>query len=128
MLVFFRTDVPTECRGEAVQWVLLLLPDENSEALQVLLDLLQEVASYSNVNQMTPSNLAVCLVPTLFHFRSNTNFVSNENGSPSLQDLADNRAAHKCLLYLILHNKQLFTVSKIRHHETVPCLKGRPDK
>jgi deleted in liver cancer protein len=45
----------------------LLLPDEHREALFALLDFLCQVSSRSNVNQMSASNLAVCLAPSLFH-------------------------------------------------------------
>ncbi|XP_044741577.1 stAR-related lipid transfer protein 13 [Chrysoperla carnea] len=106
-LILIFQYVPLECRTEAVQWVLLLLPDENSEALQVLLDLLHDVSLYSHINQMTPSNLAVCLVPTLFHFRN----TGGNTGTPSQQELEDNRAAHECLLHFIVHNTELFTIT-----------------
>ena len=50
-----------------MQCVLLLLPDEHREALHTLLDFLHQVASHAHTNQMTASNLAVCLAPSLFH-------------------------------------------------------------
>ncbi|XP_049782711.1 stAR-related lipid transfer protein 13 [Schistocerca cancellata] len=83
-------------RAEAVRCALLLLPDEHREALQALLWLLSCVAQHSSVNQMTASNIAVCLAPSIFQLQP---------------ELAENRAAHDCLLYLITEHKHLFTVT-----------------
>lgn len=65
--IFSLTDVPETFRGEAVQWALLLLPDEHREALQTVLEFFNQVSARSTCNQMTSSNLAVCLAPSLFH-------------------------------------------------------------
>ncbi|XP_025198097.1 rho GTPase-activating protein 7 isoform X2 [Melanaphis sacchari] len=59
--------VPVYLQKEAVHYTVLLLPDEHREALFALLDFLCHVSSKSNVNQMSASNLAVCLAPSLFH-------------------------------------------------------------
>lgn len=48
----------------------LLLPDENREALRTLLCLLSDVTASVAENQMTPTNLAVCLAPSLFHLNT----------------------------------------------------------
>lgn len=48
----------------------LLLPDENREALRTLLCLLSDVTASVGENQMTPTNLAVCLAPSLFHLNT----------------------------------------------------------
>ncbi|XP_031782029.1 stAR-related lipid transfer protein 13 isoform X2 [Nasonia vitripennis] len=115
--------VPVELRPDAVQCVLLLLPDEHREALETLLDFLNHVASNSPYNQMTASNLAVCLAPSLFHFNhSNANVSSNRSNSvsprrrktvgiPDQRELSENKAAHDCLLYLIKTHRELFMVS-----------------
>lgn len=50
-----------------MQWALLLLPDEHREALQTVLEFFNQVSARSTCNQMTASNLAVCLAPSLFH-------------------------------------------------------------
>lgn len=118
---FSIIDVPWEFRSDAVQWGLLLLPDENREALEVLLDFLNYIASNSFCNQMTASNLAVCLVPSLFHLHhSNTNASSRpiimsprrgkSIGDPDQRELAENKAAHECLVHLIKTNRKLFMV------------------
>ena len=46
-------DIPGEVRLQALQAVVLLMPDENREALQTLLYFLSEVAAYSEANQVT---------------------------------------------------------------------------
>lgn len=61
------SDVPESYRKDAVQWALLLLPDEHREALQTVLEFLNQVSARSTCNQMTASNVAVCLAPSLFH-------------------------------------------------------------
>ena len=113
-----------ELRPDAVQCVLLLLPDEHREALETLLDFLNHVANNSPYNQMTASNLAVCLAPSLFHFNHSTASVSSSSnrsnsvsprrrktvGIPDQRELSENKAAHDCLLYLVKTNRELFMV------------------
>ncbi|XP_003393415.2 uncharacterized protein LOC100652305 isoform X1 [Bombus terrestris] len=114
--------VPVDLRPDAVQCVLLLLPDEHREALETLLDFLNHVASNAPYNQMTASNLAVCLAPSLFHFNhSNTNVTNRSSsvsprrrktvGIPDQRELSENKAAHDCLLYLVKMHRELFMVS-----------------
>lgn len=62
--------MPKELRLQAVRAAVLLLPDENREALQTLLCLLSDVTASVAENQMTPTNLAVCLAPSLFHLNT----------------------------------------------------------
>lgn len=114
--------VPIELRAEAVQCVLLLLPDEHREALQTLLEFLHQVSARSACNQMNPSNLAVCLAPSLFHLHhaptttSRSASVSPRRrktvGVPDPRELNENKAAHDCLLYLIKEHKELFVVAE----------------
>ncbi|XP_046405223.1 rho GTPase-activating protein 7 isoform X2 [Ischnura elegans] len=75
--------VPEGQRKEAIQCLLLLLPDENREVLQTLLDFLAQVASHSSENQMTIGNLAVCLAPSLFHHHHQGRHSSQRHHSPS---------------------------------------------
>ncbi|XP_026669776.1 stAR-related lipid transfer protein 13 isoform X2 [Ceratina calcarata] len=114
--------VPIELRPDAVQCVLLLLPDEHREALETLLDFLNHVASNAPYNQMTASNLAVCLAPSLFHFNHSNANVTNRSSSvsprrrktvgiPDQRELSENKAAHDCLLYLVKMHRELFMVS-----------------
>lgn len=46
------SDVPSQVRLPALQAIMLLMPDEHREALEVLLLFLREVASYSGMNQV----------------------------------------------------------------------------
>ncbi|KAF2364109.1 START domain [Trinorchestia longiramus] len=98
--------LPETDRMEAMQCALLMLPDENREALMTLLTFLDKMASNSHLNQMTASNLAVCLAPSLFHLCVGGSGVSplrrkNVSGSPEQKDLNDNKAAHVCLQMMI---------------------------
>lgn len=113
-----------------MQCVLLLLPDEHREALETLLDFLNHVASNSVYNQMTASNLAVCLAPSLFHFNhSNTNVTNRSSsvsprrrktvGIPDQRELSENKAAHDCLLHLVKTNRELFMVSIPRRRHSL---------
>ena len=124
MFFIGNTDVPLDLRSDAVQCVLLLLPDEHREALETLLDFLSHVANNSLYNQMNASNLAVCLAPSLFHFNHSNTSASNRSnsvsprrrktvGTPDQRELAENKAAHDCLLHLIKLHRDLFMVSFI---------------
>lgn len=62
--------MPKELRLQAARAAVLLLPDENREAMQTLLCLLSDVTASVAENQMTPTNLAVCLAPSLFHLNT----------------------------------------------------------
>ena len=45
-------DLPEEEQLEAVQWTLVIMPDENREALMTLLTFLAAVADNSKLNQV----------------------------------------------------------------------------
>ena len=122
---------------------MLLLPDEHREALQTFLGFLTDVAALASVNQMTPSNLAVCLAPSLFHLPATSSSnrtghvgvsISGNNnnasitsggvssssprrrktvGVPDQRELSQNKAAHECLLQMINDHRNLFTVLKL---------------
>ena len=76
--------VPVQQRLDALRCALLLLPDEHREALQTFLAFLTDVAALASINQMTPSNLAVCLAPSLFHLPANALYgrSAGSNGHP----------------------------------------------
>ncbi|KAA0196274.1 hypothetical protein HAZT_HAZT000815 [Hyalella azteca] len=98
--------LPEADRLEAVQCGLLMMPDENREALMTLLTFLAKIADNSSLNQMTASNLAVCLAPSLFHLCIGGVGASplrrkNTSGTPEQKDLNDNKAAHVCLQAMI---------------------------
>jgi len=82
---------------EAVHYTVLLLPDEHREALFALLDFLCRVSSRSNVNQMSASNLAVCLAPSLFHLGNTGTWSSSHphggGSTPSSPVTSHNRSS-----------------------------------
>ncbi|XP_055499309.1 rho GTPase-activating protein 7 isoform X2 [Leucoraja erinacea] len=110
--------LPTDQRLPAVQSAILLLPDENREALQSLLCFLCDVVACVNENQMTPTNLAVCLAPSLFHLNtlrreSTSSRVGQRKyslGKPDQRDLSENLAATQGLAHMIAECSQLFLV------------------
>ncbi|KAK2509526.1 hypothetical protein MC885_021114, partial [Smutsia gigantea] len=110
--------VPKDQRLQAIKAAIMLLPDENREVLQTLLYFLSDVTAAVQENQMTPTNLAVCLAPSLFHL----NTLKRENSSPRVmqrkqslgkpdqKDLNENLAATQGLAHMIAECKKLFQV------------------
>lgn len=110
--------VPKDQRLQAIKAAIMLLPDENREVLQTLLYFLSDVTAAVKENQMTPTNLAVCLAPSLFHL----NTLKRENSSPRVmqrkqslgkpdqKDLNENLAATQGLAHMIAECKKLFQV------------------
>ncbi|XP_054845484.1 rho GTPase-activating protein 7 isoform X2 [Eublepharis macularius] len=122
--------VPKDQRLQAIKAAIMLLPDENREVLQILLYFLSDVTAAVKENQMTPTNLAVCLAPSLFHL----NTLKRENSSPRVmqrkqslgkpdqKDLNENLAATQGLGHMIAECKKLFQIpeemSKCRNSYT----------
>lgn len=109
--------VPKEQRLQAVQAAILLLADENREALQTLLCFLHDVVNLVDENQMTPMNLAVCLAPSLFHLNllkkeSSPKVIQKKyaTGKPDQKDLNENLAAAQGLAHMITECNRLFEV------------------
>uniref|UniRef100_A0A8C6U179 Rho GTPase-activating protein 7 n=1 Tax=Neogobius melanostomus TaxID=47308 RepID=A0A8C6U179_9GOBI len=111
--------MPKELRLQAARAAVLLLPDENREALRTLLCFLSDVTSNVSENQMTPTNLAVCLAPSLFHLNtlrrkeSSSPRVMNRKqnlGKPDQRDLNENLAATHGLAHMIQECRKLFRI------------------
>uniref|UniRef100_A0A3Q4AWT9 Uncharacterized protein n=1 Tax=Mola mola TaxID=94237 RepID=A0A3Q4AWT9_MOLML len=109
--------MPKELRLQAVRAAVLLLPDENREALRTLLCLLSDVTASVSENQMTPTNLAVCLAPSLFHLNtlrrkesSSPRCVKQTLGKPDQRDLNENLAATHGLAHMIQECRKLFRI------------------
>ncbi|XP_055061708.2 rho GTPase-activating protein 7 isoform X2 [Misgurnus anguillicaudatus] len=110
--------VPKEQRLQAVRAAVLLLPDENREALQTLLCFLSDVTACVDENQMTCTNLAVCLAPSLFHLNtlrresSSPRVMNRKNtlGKPDQKDLNENLAATHGLAHMIQECRKLFLI------------------
>ncbi|CAN9510389.1 unnamed protein product [Ophioblennius macclurei] len=111
--------MPKELRLQAARAAVLLLPDENREALRTLLCLLSDVTASVSENQMTPTNLAVCLAPSLFHLNtlrrkeSSSPRVMNRKqtlGKPDQRDLNENLAATHGLAHMIQECRKLFRI------------------
>ncbi|KAJ8000815.1 hypothetical protein DPEC_G00184310 [Dallia pectoralis] len=111
--------MPKELRLQATRAAVLLLPDENREALQTLLCLLSDVTAAVAENQMTCANLAVCLAPSLFHLntlrRKESSSPRGMNrkqalGKPDQRDLSENLAATHGLAHMIQECRKLFRI------------------
>ncbi|KTG36130.1 hypothetical protein cypCar_00002529 [Cyprinus carpio] len=90
--------VPKEQRLQAVRAAVLLLPDENREALQTLLCFLSDVTASVGENQMTCTNLAVVINR------------KNALGKPDQRDLNENLAATHGLAHMIQECRKLFLI------------------
>ncbi|XP_046699322.1 rho GTPase-activating protein 7 isoform X3 [Silurus meridionalis] len=110
--------IPVEERLQAVRAAVCLLPDENRDALHTLLCFLSDVAANVSENQMTCTNLAVCLAPSLFHLNtarrdaSSPRVMSRKNplGKPDQRDLNENLAATHGLTHMIQESRKLFQI------------------
>ncbi|XP_077183263.1 rho GTPase-activating protein 7-like isoform X2 [Paroedura picta] len=109
--------LPKDQQFCAVQAAAILLPDENREALKILLFFLRDVVAFVEENQMTPTNLAVCLAPSLFHLNtlrreSSSSSRSSQRkystGRPDQRDLSENLAATQGLAHMIMECHRLF--------------------
>uniref|UniRef100_A0A8C8RFY9 Rho GTPase-activating protein 7 n=1 Tax=Pelusios castaneus TaxID=367368 RepID=A0A8C8RFY9_9SAUR len=109
--------LPKDQQFQAVQAAILLLPDENREALKILLFFLRDVVALVEENQMTPTNIAVCLAPSLFHLNtlrreSSSSSRSSQRkyslGKPDQRDLSENLAATQGLAHMITECNRLF--------------------
>ncbi|XP_057695656.1 stAR-related lipid transfer protein 13-like isoform X2 [Corythoichthys intestinalis] len=110
--------VPKDQRFQAVQAAIMLMSDENREVLQTLLCFLSDVTSSVEENQMTPTNIAVCLAPSLFHL----NILKKDNlspraiqkkyasGRPDQKDLNETLAATQGLAHMITECNRLFEI------------------
>ncbi|KAM8742105.1 rho GTPase-activating protein 7 isoform 2-T2 [Acanthopagrus schlegelii] len=107
---------PKDQQLVAAQAAILLLPDENREALRTLLFFLRDVVACVDENQMTPTNIAVCLAPSLFHLNTlkrdaNAPRSSHRKyslGRPDQRDLSENLAATQGLANMITEAQRLF--------------------
>ncbi|KAG9490812.1 hypothetical protein GDO78_006249 [Eleutherodactylus coqui] len=117
--------VPKDQQFYAAQAAILLLPDENREALKMLLYFFRDVVACASENQMTQTNIAVCLAPSLFHLnslrRESTSSSSRSSqrkyslGKPDQKDLSENLAATQGLAHMISECNRLFQVPDYCH-------------
>ncbi|XP_053574547.1 rho GTPase-activating protein 7 [Bombina bombina] len=117
--------LPKDQQFYAVQAAILLLPDENREALKILLCFLRDVVACVDENQMTPTNIAVCLAPSLFHLNSLRRESSSSSsrssqrkhstGKPDQKDLSENLAATHGLAHMITECNRLFQLPEYCH-------------
>ncbi|XP_019713662.1 rho GTPase-activating protein 7 [Hippocampus comes] len=108
-------DFPKDQQLLAAQAAILLLPDENREALRTLLFFLRDVVACVDDNHMTPTNIAVCLAPSLFHLNALKRDAGSSHrkyslGRPDQRDLSENLAATQGLADMISEAQRLFQI------------------
>nr|XP_057942752.1 rho GTPase-activating protein 7 isoform X3 [Doryrhamphus excisus] len=109
---------PKDQQLVASQAAILLLPDENREALRTMLFFLRDVVACVEENQMTPTNIAVCLAPSLFHLNAlkrdagaaRSGHRKHSLGRPDQRDLSENLAATQGLANMITEAQRLFQI------------------
>lgn len=131
------THVPEVDRLTTLQYALLLLPDENREAVQTLLFFLHDVAKCSEVNNMNCQNLAVCFTPSLFQLSaSRLDKVSSTRrhktigaaGMPTAAEMKETQACQQCLTTMIEYARTIFMVpdaveERTDYEDDVPLVK-----
>ncbi|XP_037834972.1 rho GTPase-activating protein 7 isoform X2 [Kryptolebias marmoratus] len=107
---------PKDQQLVAAQAAILLLPEESRAALRTLLLFLRDVVTCVSENQMTPTNIAVCLAPSLFHLSSTkrssgmarSGHRKSSLGRPDQRDLSETLAATQGLAHMIAEAQRLF--------------------
>uniref|UniRef100_A0A3Q3A284 Si:dkeyp-23e4.3 n=1 Tax=Kryptolebias marmoratus TaxID=37003 RepID=A0A3Q3A284_KRYMA len=110
---------PKDQQLVAAQAAILLLPEESRAALRTLLLFLRDVVTCVSENQMTPTNIAVCLAPSLFHLSSTkrssgmarSGHRKSSLGRPDQRDLSETLAATQGLAHMIAEAQRLFQVT-----------------
>lgn len=97
----------------ALQYAILLLPDENRLVLHLLLSFLSDVSQHSTSNQMSSINLATCFAPTLFSFHHSPKHPTH--GMPDLREIQEQRKAMDILAFMIDHVRFLFLIPNELH-------------
>ncbi|WKY00862.1 hypothetical protein Q1695_015128 [Nippostrongylus brasiliensis] len=114
--------VPDNERLLALQYAILLLPDENREALQTLLLFLSDVSKHAENNSMPAQNLAVCFTPSLFHLSASRldkitptrrHKTIGAAGMPTEREMRETKAAQQCLTFLIQHCRSVFVAAEM---------------
>uniref|UniRef100_A0A3Q3A265 Si:dkeyp-23e4.3 n=1 Tax=Kryptolebias marmoratus TaxID=37003 RepID=A0A3Q3A265_KRYMA len=126
---------PKDQQLVAAQAAILLLPEESRAALRTLLLFLRDVVTCVSENQMTPTNIAVCLAPSLFHLSSTkrssgmarSGHRKSSLGRPDQRDLSETLAATQGLAHMIAEAQRLFQVT-FDLLRSEPADRGEEDK
>ncbi|EDV21532.1 uncharacterized protein TRIADDRAFT_60097 [Trichoplax adhaerens] len=118
ILVFIKSYVESDLRFYYTQLAVLLMPDESRDALRFLLEFLSDVASHSDMHQMTINSLAVCLSPSLFSVASQTGplqkilpWPSSPSNLANSKEINDSVTVIDVLDLMIRNHEKLFTIS-----------------
>ncbi|XP_037125969.1 rho GTPase-activating protein 7 [Syngnathus acus] len=125
---------PKDQQLPAAQAAILLLPDENREALRTLLFFLRDVVACVDNNHMTPTNVAVCLAPSLFHLNAlkrdagakRSSHRKYSLGRPDQRDLSENLAATQGLANMIGEAERLFQIPEFWPSSSAAAVTDQP--
>ncbi|KJE89035.1 hypothetical protein CAOG_00594 [Capsaspora owczarzaki ATCC 30864] len=113
-----------QTRHQMMQLLIPLLPDENREALQLVLSMLVKIAANAQGsgdkkgNQMDARNLALVFAPNIFHVDRNppksggkNTFTKADSRESALREAQAQEVASNCLQHMIEDTDALFRVS-----------------
>lgn len=127
-LIIIHQHVPMAERLDATRRAILLMPDENREALQTLVHLLRDIAKHAATNsvrgrmpsnynrssmQMTAANIAVCVAPSLFQLNRHTS--PNRRQTLASSSLGVSAELQVWILINAPESRTLFRRSRMRH-------------
>lgn len=116
------TYLPEHERLEAVQYCMILLDDENRDALQCLLYLLHDISRHHDVHKMDVRNISICLAPSLLNMNNNLKdlasipaSIATSPTSPVYKDPTQLmqrqcNASLECLSLMIENPKKIFQI------------------
>uniref|UniRef100_A0AC35TZN2 Rho-GAP domain-containing protein n=1 Tax=Rhabditophanes sp. KR3021 TaxID=114890 RepID=A0AC35TZN2_9BILA len=114
--------LPADKQKEALRYGILLMDDVHRYAALTLFSFLHKICSWSEENNMSAENLAVCFTPSLFHLNTESEkdtSISNFRlkrrktiAMPSEQELKEYQSAQKALALMIRHYDELYTLPK----------------
>ncbi|XP_069582152.1 rho GTPase-activating protein 18 isoform X2 [Ranitomeya imitator] len=114
-------------RLQALNLLIILLPDVHRDTLKVLLEFLQRIVDHREQNKMTLKNVAMIMAPNLFTLHTSPLKVPDQDAVTSAAQTAS------VMLFLIKYQKLLWTiptflVAQVRHQNQKKTSKERAMK
>ncbi|XP_024275750.1 rho GTPase-activating protein 18 isoform X3 [Oncorhynchus tshawytscha] len=101
------TELPTKTQQlQALNLVVLLLPESSRDVLKALMEFLQRVIDHKEQNKMTLNNIAVVMAPNIFMFKGFRNKISMQ------QELSMATETANIVRLLIRYQNLLWTIPK----------------
>eukprot|EP00940_MAST-03C_sp_MAST-3C-sp2_P000660 g660.t1 len=108
LIVSQDRELQTEERVQLLKVVLddrSLVSSEHAVAIAVLMDLLGDIIAQKDINKMTPTNLAVCLAPSVLKPPPN----DGSSGSDPMAMMDEMSKARGALTEIIVHRAEIFS-------------------